>query len=605
MRGNKSKLTVIICCVLIVTTAFFKPRWAQKQSAATISWDVSGYYTYLPALFIYKDIKKLDFLDSVSKKYNPTPGYVNANECENGNRVIVYPAGQAISYTPAFLLAHLFASFSSTYLADGYSLPYQVCLSWWSMFIGFIGLLYLRKNLLNYFSDEVTSVCLIILVFGTNYLNYVAFDHAMTHNYLFTYYAILIFYTQKLYQSPNFKYAILVGVLLGIIILTRPSEIIAVFIPLLWGVASKNDMINRLSTWKQHDLKIIATFCITFLIGCIQFGYWKYLTGDFLFYSYQENGFDWLHPNFYNVFFSFKKGWLVYTPLISLSLIGLFPLYQKHRPLFPAIICFLIFNTYIICSWEMWWYGGSFGQRAMMQSYALLIFPMAAFIQRICYYRWLIYGLSVCVVAGITLNLFQMWQVHEAVLDSEGITKAYYKRIFLNTNVLPKDRLLLDIKTDYDGNRKNIIPIFNTSFEKKDSVTTLISGNKANTGAQSTFVNDSSPYSYTTKINIDPQSISTSNWLRVGASFFPNKKEWTEWKMPQFIVKLYDTHTVVAEEKIRPNRIFFENEWKEVHMDFPVPKKRFNKIEIFLWKPSSDTNIMYMDDLFIEIYEPE
>ena len=29
-------------------------------------------------------------------------------------------------------------------------------------------------------------------------------------------------------------------------------------------------------------------------------------------------------------------------------------------------------------AWDIWWYGGSFGQRALIQAYPVLLFPIAA-----------------------------------------------------------------------------------------------------------------------------------------------------------------------------------------------------------------------------------
>jgi hypothetical protein len=52
-------------------TAFiFYPKWKQSGVEATISWDASGYYMYLPALFIYQDIKTCSFKDSVYRNIN-------------------------------------------------------------------------------------------------------------------------------------------------------------------------------------------------------------------------------------------------------------------------------------------------------------------------------------------------------------------------------------------------------------------------------------------------------------------------------------------------------------------------------------------------------
>ena len=59
----KSLITYIILGIgLIVFSLTYYPRYKQGGGEATISWDVSGYYWYLPALFIYKDLKNLSLM---------------------------------------------------------------------------------------------------------------------------------------------------------------------------------------------------------------------------------------------------------------------------------------------------------------------------------------------------------------------------------------------------------------------------------------------------------------------------------------------------------------------------------------------------------------
>jgi len=47
------------------------PKWRMQKTEATIGWDVTGYYSYLPAIFIYKDLKQLSFYSKIAEKYNP------------------------------------------------------------------------------------------------------------------------------------------------------------------------------------------------------------------------------------------------------------------------------------------------------------------------------------------------------------------------------------------------------------------------------------------------------------------------------------------------------------------------------------------------------
>lgn len=80
-----------------------------------------------------------------------------------------YPMGQALQFLPWFLTAHWLAE-PLGFPADGFSAPYQAAIAWGSLLIAFLGLWYLRRVLLNYFSEGITATVLVSIVFGSNYL---------------------------------------------------------------------------------------------------------------------------------------------------------------------------------------------------------------------------------------------------------------------------------------------------------------------------------------------------------------------------------------------------------------------------------------------------
>jgi len=72
-----------------------------------------------------------------------------------------------------------------------------------SLFLVFLGLYYLRKILLTYFEELPVGLTLLGVTMGSNYLNYSAFDGAMTHNTLFAFYTLLIYHTISFHKDPN------------------------------------------------------------------------------------------------------------------------------------------------------------------------------------------------------------------------------------------------------------------------------------------------------------------------------------------------------------------------------------------------------------------
>ena len=104
----KSSTTINFIAILWFVLGFsYYPKWQKPLTEATISWDVSGYYHYLPAIFIYKDILQQDWMNGINQQYLPSTAYDQAIGHHNsGNKVNKYAIGQAVLFSPFFLLAH-------------------------------------------------------------------------------------------------------------------------------------------------------------------------------------------------------------------------------------------------------------------------------------------------------------------------------------------------------------------------------------------------------------------------------------------------------------------------------------------------------------------
>lgn len=430
---NYRSLSAWIVCIAILTSAVsIYPRFNNKGTEAVLGWDVFAYYLYLPAAFIYQDLDEVAFLPELFDQYRPGDVNYYAFEQENGNYVMKTSMGQSVFYLPFFLMGHLWATLSN-YPADGMTFPYQFSIFAGALFYSFLGLWLIRKILLRYFSDTATGISLLLLVIGTNYLNYVSFDGAMTHNTLFTLYAAIIYLTIRWHEKQHWATALGIGLLCGWAALTRPTEVISILIPVLWGITNRQSVIDKFHLFKKHLPHVALVIFGAVFVGSWQFIYWKAVSGHWLVYSYQDQGFSFLHPHLINGLFSFRKGWLIYTPIMGFAIWGLYYLYKNHRHLLVPVAAFSLLNVYITFSWDIWWYGGSLGARAMVQSYAVWMIPFAAFWEvfwRRKWYKWL---LTPFILAFIYLNLIQTYHAHSpgSYMPSDGITMKYYFETYI------------------------------------------------------------------------------------------------------------------------------------------------------------------------------
>jgi len=134
-----------------------------------ISWDVLGVLPgHCPLLFYlsWPDVTHTDWLKKINdeKTVGRYPVY-GFQTTDKGEPIYFFLFGMALFYLPFFWIGQLFR-FILRIPAMG-SASLSICpRNRWDPFITLIGLYYLRKNLKYFFSDKITAVVMLILVFG-------------------------------------------------------------------------------------------------------------------------------------------------------------------------------------------------------------------------------------------------------------------------------------------------------------------------------------------------------------------------------------------------------------------------------------------------------
>ena len=431
--------------LIVIVAGWYGIKVAKWRSNEIINHDAVSYWAYLPATFIYHDLS-FEFTSGLPEDFE---GRIWTHIAENGNRVQKMTLGNSLLWTPFFLAAHGYAHLSE-YEADGYTLPYSIAIFVAGLFYLAIGLIFLKKVLKFYFNDLTISLVLILLVFGTNLLHYAVVEPGMSHVYSFCLFSIYLFVTIKWSTNPSWSNSIKLGLLTGLIILVRPSNIIIVFIPLLWGVTSVKSFKAKLQIIFKNKFRIISAAFVALLVFGLQIIYWKSITGNLFYYSYGDEGFFFLHPRIIDGLLSYRKGWLIYTPVMLFALFGFWYLKKQIPASFWPILIFLIVNIYLVFSWWCWWYGGSFGARILVESYAFLSLPLAAVIQKISKKRRIARSIWIIIFGTLVwINLFQMRQYRISLLHWDSMSKKAYWGIFLKGSFPDKYQEML-VTPDYE-----------------------------------------------------------------------------------------------------------------------------------------------------------
>jgi hypothetical protein len=418
---------IIIGLLLIICAWYGKnlDSWGRNK---IINHDVIYYYAYLPAAIIFHDFN-FQFARNLPADSEIRVWYSTA---ENGKPVLRMTMGLAILWLPFFLPAHVLAH-SLGVSALGYSWPYNLSIFIAAIFYLLIGLVFLRKILLNYFTDWITALTLVIVVAATNLMYYVISEPGMSHVYSFSLITVFLYTTIRWIGKPSWSLSIILGILAGFIVLIRPINVLVLLLPALIGVNSLAGLKTRIAdNWK---FIVIAALSAS-LVVLPQLIYWKIQTGYFIFNSYMESSrFYFLHPNITNGLFGFRKGWLIYTPVMFFALFGFFVIRKYAEGLRNALLVFMVLFIYFIFSWWCWWYGGSFGSRPMIDTYGILALPMAAAFSFLFRKKLWIQAFSGILLAALLfLNQFQMGQYRTSLLHWDSMTKEAYLGIFLKKN---------------------------------------------------------------------------------------------------------------------------------------------------------------------------
>jgi hypothetical protein len=422
------------------------------RESYAISWDNYGYYLHLPATLIYKDPGITEhWIDSLNNKYEPGRPFYQVWDGVNGRKVNVYPVGLAICNLPFFLAGHLFAKIFG-YPPDGLSPPYQWAMIFSALFYAILGFWLLRKLLLRFFNDSNTSIVMALIAVGTNLYYYATYNDLLPHIHLFAVDCGILLLTIKWHERPDRKTSLYIGMLIGLATITRPSEIVWLIIPLLWNISGIPSLKEKMKLLARNFSHVLLLVFGMMAVGSIQLFYWKYTSGHWFSFNHTE-GFDFFSPFTWKVLFSYKKGWLLYTPIMALAVAGLLLSWKWKKNLFIPFLLFFLANLWFISSWECWWYAGSFGQRAFVQSYGLMAIPLGYFIEIVSVKKVIrIFG-SFILLFFVWLNLFQTWQMNNDILSDQLMTKDYYWKIFGRTEVKPEWRKLMEI------DRGNAVPL--------------------------------------------------------------------------------------------------------------------------------------------------
>lgn len=329
--------------------------------------DNAAYYIYLPATFIHGYTTE-SYPDSIDYK-NAGGFMLNKKE----NKVIT-----KVTYGVAFLVAPFFVPAqyiisACGWQADGFSIHYHRLVVVAAIFYLILAMFILKSFLLFYFPRWLSYSLPFIILVGSN-LYFFSMEEALyAHLYSFFLISLMLLTLKKYLASgmKSFGLFVALGFIMGFLVLVRPTNLLLLSLFAFWDVTSLKEIGNRFVHFFRW--KYILTFIVIALLVFIpQSVYWHYISGSWIYFSYPGEGFtSWKHPMLIPFWFSPLNGWIPYTPLAILFLIGFGTMIVKRYPNGILITLLFLVYSYSFASWHSWYFGGSFGCRPLIDFYPL------------------------------------------------------------------------------------------------------------------------------------------------------------------------------------------------------------------------------------------
>ena len=347
--------------------------------SSRIRGDGVAYYGYLPALTVNGSFD----LHPVFAKFVAAgvPVYTGtvSTVLPNGLTADFKPVGTALLALPFYLVMRIlvvgFSMVTGGPAADpSVGAPYQLSFALASLFYLVVALVLVYLFVRRRWGSTAALYAVVAAVFATPLLWYALFDPSYSHTFsifTITAFALLLYQTSE--RRPVLVSASL-GLLAALIVLVHYQEgLFIVLMPAeaLWLAARRRLTMRHVAGYAVS----FATFAVCLLpqvvINRVLFERWLPAAAP-------DIGFDFRHPQVLAILFSTHHGWIAWSPLIVVALLGLPAAVRNLGWFATTLIVIGVVDVFLNASLSDWYGGSAFGARRLTDQTLLLTLGFAA-----------------------------------------------------------------------------------------------------------------------------------------------------------------------------------------------------------------------------------
>ncbi|MDZ7848081.1 MAG: hypothetical protein U5L96_15745 [Owenweeksia sp.] len=173
----------------------------------------------------------------------------------------------------------------------------------------------------------------------------------------------LLYCFQSYLKRQSIRYALLIGLASGLLVLIRPTNIIMLLFPAILLIHYRHQL-NCPPLLRDVVVAALVAFLTYLPVIVLAPHDWPVAA----YIPMSEQRFYFNDPKIWQGLFSYRKGWFTYSPVLLMSLPGFWLLYQQKKQIYAlAALLTLAVALYVHFSWWCWWYGGGFGARTLIE----------------------------------------------------------------------------------------------------------------------------------------------------------------------------------------------------------------------------------------------
>jgi hypothetical protein len=402
-----------------------------------------GYYLPLPAVFVYGDphlafLNRPDLASDVLQ-YRFADGTWQGLHLNGAGYIDKYALGPAVLQLPFFLIALLVGHFRYASV-NGFETVFQFASGVSGAFYFALGSFLIFRTCRLRYEVLPSALALVVIILGSNILQYACTEASFSHAYGYCLVAGLMYLTISGAESadgPSLPAFILFGVLMGLAIMTRPTNAVYSLLFLIFAYRAPV---------RQLLIGGMCAFLASITAASPQMIWWYVTAGHFIYYSYAGEGFRFSSPELLNYMFSVRKGLFFWHPLYLLMVLTLLASLPR-RPFESAVSVLVVaLAIYLGSSWGDYTFGDSFGSRQSIELLPLLAVPFAGTTAIVLTSRWR-WAASALVVLLVAVNLVQYRGYIISTIPHNNSTPATYARFWALTLRTPAiERLVLPVQ---------------------------------------------------------------------------------------------------------------------------------------------------------------